>query len=268
MSAATFNTTVGDSATMIRRSYLRMRRYPTLTFALVLTPLVVLVLFVYVFGGAMGQGLGSLSGGRKAYLDYILPGILLMGVASSAQTTAISVAKDMTEGIIARFRTMDIARGSVLTGHVVGAWTQCMLALVVVALGAVGLGFRAHGGAGGWLGAAGILALITFAVTWLAVGMGLAAKSVESSSNTPMILLLLLFFGSSFVPTATMPVGLRWFAQHQPFTPFNESVRGLLTGHVHGGDVIATLAWCAGITVVSYIWSLRRYNRDPDRAVA
>jgi len=221
---------------------------------------VLLLLFVYVFGGQLGAGLGAHQG-RTAYLDYVLPGLLLLTVASAIQGTSIMVAMDMTGGIIDRFRTMAIARGSVLFGHVLGTFIQTLLAMAVLIGVAFGLGFRSPAGPLRWLAAIGILALFAFALIWLAVALGLAAKSVETASNTPMILFLLLFLSSAFVATTTMPAGLRQFAEYQPLTPLADSVRGLLSGGAIGGHAIAAVAWSVGIAVVAYLWAIGLYNR-------
>ena len=219
-----------------------------------------LLLFVYVFGGQLGAGLGAHQG-RHAYLDYVVPGLLLITVASAVQGTSIMVAMDMTGGIIDRFRTMDIARGSVLTGHVLGSLIQTLAAIAILVGVAFGLGFHSSAGLLGWLGAIGILVLFAFALIWLAVALGLAAKSVETASNTPMILLLLLFLSSGFVATATMPEGLRQFAEYQPYTPVADTVRGLLTGDAVGHHAIAAIAWSIGIAAVAYLWALRLYDQ-------
>jgi len=253
---------------MLRRNLRHLQRYPSLTLMVTLMPVVFLLLFVYVFGGTLGSGLGSgvpagLRGGRAAYADYVAPAIILMAVAAAAQGTAIAVAQDMTEGIIARFRTMAIARSAVLTGHVVGATIQTLAGVAVVTAAAVAVGFRPHANAGGWLAASGVVLLLTFAVTWLCVGLGLSAKSVETASNSPMFLILLPFLGSGFVPTSSLPAGIRWFAEYQPFTPVNETLRGLLTGTPIGGNLLITIAWCAGVAVLSYVWSRRLYEREP-----
>jgi ABC-2 type transport system permease protein len=254
-----------DSATMLRRNLRRMLRYPSMTVQLVGMPIVFLLLFVYVFGGTLGTGLGGSSGGRSAYLEYVAPGILLMTVAATAQGTAISVAMDMTEGIIARFRTMAIARVSVLTGHVVGAVVQTMLSVAVVLGVAVLIGFRPSATPVEWLALAGVVAMVGFALTWLTVALGMVSKTVESASNLPMPLVFLPFLGSGFVPTDSMPVGMRWFAEYQPITPIIETVRGLLTGSGIGGSGIAAVAWCAGIALLGYLWAKRLYARDPVR---
>jgi ABC-2 type transport system permease protein len=255
-----------DSRTMLRRNLKHLRRYPSLTLMLVGQPIVFLLLFVYVFGATMGAGIAGMSGGRRDYLAFITPGILAIAVASVALGTAISVATDMNEGIIARFRTMAIARVSVLTGHVVGAMIQTALALAVVIGVALLLGFRSSGtGPGEWLAAFALLGLFAFALTWLTLAMGLAAKSVETASNTPMFLVLLPFLGSGFVPTDSLPTGLRWFAEYQPFTPVIETLRGLLLGSSIGDNAALSLAWSAAIAVGGYLWARRLYNRSASR---
>jgi ABC-2 type transport system permease protein len=258
---------VTDSMTMLRRQLRHMLRYPSMTVLLVGTPVVLLLLFVYVFGGTLGAGLPvSVAGsGRAAYLDYVTPGILLLTMAATAQGTAISVAMDMTEGIIARFRTMPIARASVLTGHVLGSVIQAVLAVLVVLGVELALGFPPNASPVEWLATAGLVALVAFALTWLCVALGLVSKSVETASNIPMFLLLLPFLGSGFVPTDSMPAGLRWFAEHQPFTPMTETLRGLLSGTAIGTDGIVAVAWCAVIAFGSYLWARRQLARRPVR---
>jgi ABC-2 type transport system permease protein len=231
-----------------------------MTVMLVGMPIVFLLLFVYVFGGQLGAGLGAHEG-RSAYLNYVVPGLLIIIVASAVQGTSIRVAMDMTGGIIDRVRSMAIARASVLTGHVLGSLLQALGAIAILIGVAFGLGFHSTGGPLHWLAAIGIMALFAFALIWLAVALGLAAKSVETASNTPMILILLPFLGSGFVPTATMPTGLRQFAEYQPFTPVTDTVRGLLSGGAIGGHAIAAIAWSVGIAVVGYLWAIRLYNR-------
>jgi len=168
---------------------------------------------------------------------------------------------DMTGGIIDRFRTMAIARGAVLTGHVIGSLLQTLVGLAIVLGVAVAVGFRPTAGPLAWLAATGVLVLFAFALIWLSTALGLAAKSVETASNTPMFLTLLPFLSSGFVPTHTMPAGLRQFAEYQPFTPVTQTVRGLLTGTPPGtGTIVAALAWSAGIALASYLWAGRLYN--------
>lgn len=261
--------TATDSATMLRRSLKHAVRYPVLTLMVAGIPVVMLLLFVFVFGGTLGAGLGGLSGGRGTgraeYAQFLTPGILLLAVASAAQGTAITVAMDMNEGIIARFRSMSIARASVLTGHVVGAAVQTVVGLVPVVLVALLVGFRPSANPVEWLAAAGLLVLASLALSWLSVAMGLAAKTVESASNLPMPLILLPFLGSGFVPTGSMPTGLRWFAEYQPFTPIIDTLRGLLTGGAIGSSAAAAVAWCAVLALVGYLWGRARYERRPAR---
>ena len=253
---------------MLRRNLRHMLRYPSLTLMVTMMPLVFLLLFVYVFGGTLGSGLGSgtpvgVHGGREAYAAYVAPAIIVMAVAAAAQGTAIAVAQDMTEGLIARFRTMAVARSSVLTGHVVGAAIQTMASVTVVTLVAIAVGFRPHANIAEWFAAGGVVLLFAFAVTWLCVGLGLSAKSVETASNSPMFLMFLPFLSSGFVPTASLPTGMRWFSQYEPFTPLNETLRGLLTGTKIGDNLVIALAWCLGVAVLSYAWSRRLYEREP-----
>lgn len=256
---------VGDSATMLRRNLRHMQRYPSLALMLIGMPVVFLLLFVYVLGGTMGAGLDGVTGGRTQYLAYVVPGILMIAVAAVAQGTAISVAMDMTEGIIDRFRTMAISRAAVLTGHVVGAMIQTLGCLAIVLGVAVAIGFRPTAGPLQWLGAIGMLAWIALALTWLTVALGLRAKSVETASNSPMPLLLLPFFGSGFVPSKTMPAGLRWFAAHQPFTPMIETVRGLLMGTHIGHSAITAVTWCTAIGAFGYLRARYAYDRRAAR---
>jgi ABC-2 type transport system permease protein len=257
------NYAVADSATMLRRNLRHMQRYPTLTAMILGMPVVLLLIFVYVFGGTLGAGLGHATGGRAAYLSFVTPGILVLTIAAAAQATAVTVAMDMTTGIIARFRTMSIARVSVLTGHVLGSMIQSLLGVGVLIGLAFLIGFRSAASPLAWLAAVGLLALAALALTWLTVAMGLAAKSVETASNTPMFLLLLPFLGSGFVPTSSLPVGLRWFAEYQPFTPVTTAVRQLLLGGPVGNNAVIAIAWSAGVALVAYLWARHVYNTRP-----
>ncbi|MGW0197950.1 ABC transporter permease [Nonomuraea sp. NPDC003201] len=259
MSGVTY--AVRDSATMLRRNLKRMARYPSMTLMLVGQPLLFLLLFVYVFGGTMGAGLpGAAAGGRGDYLTFITPGILMMTVASVSIGTAVLVATDMTNGIIDRFRTMAIAKVSVLTGHVLGAMIQTAFALVVVVGVAFLIGLDSGASVLQWSGLAALLALVSLAMTWFAVALGLASPDPETASNLPMIFVLLPFVGSGFVPVASMPSGLRWFAEHQPFTPIMDAFRGLLAGSPAGPDVLWAVGWCAVIGSAGYAWSRRLYR--------
>jgi ABC-2 type transport system permease protein len=259
---STLSGTVRDSRTMLRRNLRHMLRYPAMSGMIVAFPVIFLLLFVYVFGGTLGAGLPG-GGGRAAYVNYVTPGILLFAIATAATGIAVGVAVDMTSGIIARLRTMAISRASVLTGHVLGSMIQTMLGMVLLIGVALLIGFRPVASSLEWLAAAGLLALVTLAVTWLSVALGLAAKTAESASNTPMPLMLLPFLGSGFVPTASMPEGLRWFAEYQPFTPVIDTIRGLLLGGAIGGHATVAIAWSAGIALASYLWARRLYDRDP-----
>ncbi len=260
----TLSLSMRDSATMLRRNLRHMQRYPSLTIMLIGQPIVFLLLFVYVFGGTLGNGLAG-AGGRAEYVGYVTPAILLITVCSAALGTAISVATDMTEGIIARFRTMAISKASVLTGHVVGALIQTAFALAVVFGVTLLVGFSPTAGVGEWFAVAGLLLLLTLALTWLSVALGLAAKSVETASNSPMIFMLLPFLGSGFVPTDSMPAWLRWFADYQPFTPVIETMRGLLLGTPIGGSGALALGWCVLLALVGYVWSKSLFAKERDR---
>ena len=254
---------VADAITMLRRNLLHMVRYPGLSVFTILGPVVILLMFVFVFGGTLGAGLPGVdpAGGREAYLAYVMPGILVITIAGTAGGTATTVSMDMTEGITARFRTMAISRAAVLAGHVLGNTIQAFIAVALVLGVGVLIGFRPTAGPLEWLAAAGLIALIAFAITWLAVGMGMQAKSVETASNLPLLLVLLPFLGSGFVPTESMPAGLQWFAEYQPFTPIVEALRGLLLGTPLGWNAVVAIGWCAVITVIGYVWSMTLYER-------
>ena len=251
---------IADSMTMMRRQLRRMLRYPVTISVVVGLPVVMLLLFVFAFGDILGSGLGAAGGGR-GYVDYVTPGIVLLAVAGSAQGTAIAVAMDMTQGIVARFRTMPISRASVLTGHVLSSMVQTMLGIVLVLLVAVLVGFRPDANPLEWAAAFGLIAMTTLALTWLSVALGMVSKSVEGASNLPMPIMLLPFLGSGFVPAESMATGVRWFAQYQPFTPIMETLRGLLLGSAIGGHGVLAVAWTVGITVVGYVWAKRLFDR-------
>jgi ABC-2 type transport system permease protein len=253
-----------DSATMLRRNLKHLVRYPSLTLTIIGMPVVFLLLFVYVFGGTMGAGLpgGTASADPRAdYLHYITPAILVLTVVSVANSTAILVAKDATEGLIDRFRSMPITRSAPLTGHVLAAMTQTILGVSVVLAIALALGYRGSASMAGWAGAAGTLVLMGWAVTWLCVALGLASGSVEAASNAPMPLILLPFLSSAFVPTESMPTALAWIAEHQPFTPIIETLRACLEGRAPGSDAWWAIGWCVGISALCFWWAGRLYGR-------
>ncbi|MBK3637499.1 ABC transporter permease [Streptomyces sp. MBT97] len=258
-----FSLALRDSTTMLRRNLLHTRRYPSLTLNLLLTPVMLLLLFVYIFGDVMSAGIGGEGADRADYIAYIVPGILMMTVGGTVIGTAVSVATDMNEGIIARFRTMAIHRGSVLVGHVVGSVLQCVASVVLVGGVAVAIGFRsADATALEWLAAFGLLVLFALALTWIAVGMGLASPNAEAAANSAQPLILLPLVSSAFIPAGTMPAWFRPVAEYQPFTPAIETLRGLLLGTGIGNNGWIALAWCLGLAVLGYRWSAARFAAD------
>jgi ABC-2 type transport system permease protein len=251
-----------DSTTMLRRDLRHLQRYPGLSLFPIFMPVVFLLLFVYVFGGTLGNGI-KVGGGRGTYIDFLTPGMLLVTVAGAAQITAISVAKDMTEGIIARFKTMRIWRPAVLAGHVFSSLVLTLISLAVTIAAALLIGYDSAAGPLRWLGALGVLVLLAIALIWLSVALGLFAKSVETASNMPMFLILLPFLSSAFVPVASMPAGVRWFAENQPFTPITNTIRSLLADQHVGSAGVKAIVWCLAITAGGYLWAKYLYNRRP-----
>ncbi|MGW0148349.1 ABC transporter permease [Streptomyces sp. NPDC003333] len=261
---STLSLAVRDSSTMLRRNLLHARRYPSLTLNLLLTPVMLLLLFVYVFGDTMSAGIGGGAADRSAYVAYIVPGILLMTIGSTTVGTAVSVSNDMTEGIIARFRTMAIHRGSVIVGHVVGSVIQSVASVVVVGAVGVAIGFRSTDATPlEWLAALGLLVLFATALTWIAVGMGLVSPNAEAASNNALPLILLPLLSSAFVPLDAMPGWFRPVAEYQPFTPAIETLRGLLLGTGIGHQGWLALAWCLGLAVLGHRWSAARFDAEP-----
>ncbi|MFD5819815.1 ABC transporter permease [Streptomyces sp. NPDC127038] len=255
---SSFSLAVRDSSTMLRRNLLHARRYPSLTLNLLLTPVMLLLLFVYIFGGAMSGGAG-----REAYIAYIVPGILLMTVGSTVIGTAVSVSTDMSEGIIARFRTMAIHRGSILIGHVIGSVVQSVASVVLVAAVGAAIGFRSSGaGVLEWAAAFGLIVLFALALTWIAVGMGLVSPTAEAASNNAMPLILLPLLSSAFVPLHSMPGWFQPVARYQPFTPAIETLRGLLLGTPIGDNGWIAVLWCLGLAVLGYFWAASSFDRD------
>ncbi|MCX2180195.1 ABC transporter permease [Streptomyces sp. SKN60] len=262
---STFGFAVSDSLTMLQRNIKHALRYPAMTVSVVLMPVMMLLLFNYAFGGAIGAGIeGAPTGGGK-YIDYVAPGIILMTATAGAVATAVGVCVDMTEGIVNRFRTMSISRAAFLTGHVVGSVLQTLVAIALVVGVALAIGFRPQATLVEWLAAAGLLTLLTLALTWLSAGIGLVSRTPESASNTPLPLTFLPFLGSAIVPTDSMPTGLRWFAEYQPFTPAIETLRGLLMGTPIGDSGWIALAWCAGLSLVGYLWARSAFGRTAKR---
>ncbi|MEV2256794.1 ABC transporter permease [Streptomyces sp. NPDC050147] len=256
--------TARDSTTMLRRNLLHARRYPSLTLNLLLTPVMLLLLFVYIFGDVMSAGIGGGGADRSQYIAYIVPGILLMTIGGTVVGTAVSVSMDMSEGIIARFRTMNIHRGSVLIGHVVGSVLQSVASVVLVGAVGVAIGFRATDATPlEWLAAFGLLVLFATALTWVAVGMGLVSPNAEAASNNALPMIMLPLLSSAFIPVGTMPGWFQPIAEYQPFTPAIETLRGLLLGTEIGNNGWLTIAWSLGLTVLGYFWSKSVFNRDP-----
>lgn len=257
---STLSYAVSDSATMVRRNTKHVLRYPVTVLMSVVIPVMMLLLFAGVFR-ALGE---SLAPGQD-YIDYIVPGVLLMTVGYGSSSTTLSVNRDMTEGIILRFRTMAISGSAVLTGHVVAAVVRTLVSLALVLLVAVALGFRSDAGAVGWFAAIGLLVLLVFALTWMAVAVGLAAPTAEATGGWTLIVQLLPFLSSAFVPPDAMSGAVRWFAANQPFSPIIDAIRGLLLGTPVGWDGVVAVAWCAGLIVVGYLWSRAAFRRVPLR---
>src|SRR5438132_4478548 len=249
-----------DSATMLRRDVRHSLRNLKMTVSGLLTPTITLLLFVYVFGGALGadQGLG-------AYINYVAPAIIILTVGSGCATTAINLVMDMNEGIITRFRTMAIFRASVLTGQVLGSLIRTMISVGLVTLVALLMGFRPTANPVAWIAALGVIALFAFALTWMSAAFGLVGKTPAGANSLSLIFQLLSFTSSAFVRPDSMPGGVRWFAEYQPFTPVIDTLRGLLLGTPVGNSAVLALAWCAGLTLLGYLWSRAVYNRNPVR---
>lgn len=249
---------IGDTATLTGRSLTHIVRSPDTIITTAIMPVAFLLLFTFVFGGAIDTGSGP---GGGNYVNYLLPGILLITVASGISYTAYRLFLDMQGGIVQRFQSMPIARSSVLWAHVLTSVVANVVSLALVVGVAFALGFRTGAGVLEWLAVAGILVLFTLALTWLAVIPGLTAKSVDGASAFSYPLIFLPFISSAFVPTATMPGPVRWFAENQPVTSIVNSIRALFAGEHVGGDLWIALAWCVGILVVTYVVAMVTYRR-------
>ncbi|MFE1584265.1 ABC transporter permease [Streptomyces sp. NPDC058737] len=250
-----------NSSTMLRRNLLHARRYPSLTLNLLLTPIMLLLLFVYVFGDTMSAGIGG-GADRSAYIAYLVPGLVLMTIGSTTIGTAVSVSNDMTEGIIARFRTMPIHRGSVLVGHVIGSVLQSVISVVLVGAVAAAIGFRSTNATLlEWLAALGLVTMFATALTWVAVGMGLVSPNAEAASNNALPLIFLPLISSTFVPIDAMPGWFQPIAEYQPFTPAIETLRGLLLGTGIGHNGWLALAWSVALCGLGYVWSKSVFDR-------
>ncbi len=250
-----------DATTMLGRELKHTLRYPLLLVSTILVPVVMLLLFDYILGGTIGHGLGAAAHGAP-YVDFLVPGILLMTVASGCGPTTINVNTDMTGGIIDRIRTMAVARGALLAGHVGGSVVRALVATTVLTGVALLVGFRPKASVLDWFAVVGIVATFSFALAWLSAALGLIAKSVAGANGSTLpIQFLLPFLSSTFVPADSMPVGVRWFAAHQPFTPVVESLRALLTGTPIGSTAYVALAWCAAIALAGYVWAQVAFRR-------
>ncbi|KUM93607.1 ABC transporter permease [Streptomyces cellostaticus] len=238
---------------MLRRNLKHTVRNPVTVFQAVLFPIVIMLMFVKVFGGAFSVG--------DDYIDYATPGLLVMAISYGLGATATAVNSDMTKGVINRFKVMDVSRGSVLTGHVIVTTLRCLVACAAIIGVAFAMGFDPAASALDWLGAIGVIVLLSFAAGWLTVALGLAAKTAESAGMATVPLIMLPFLSSAFVPADTMGAGMRQFAEYQPFTPIIETLRGLLAGNPSSGDAIVAVAWCAGFALLGYVWAVSTFKK-------
>jgi ABC-2 type transport system permease protein len=245
---------LGDTAVLTGRTMRHVTRSLDTIITTAITPIAMMLLFVYVFGGAIDTG-------PVSYVNYMLPGILLITIASGVAYTALRLFLDMQGGIFERFQSMPIARSSVLWAHVLTSLVANVISLVVVVGVALLMGFRSGAGVPAWLAVAGILILFTLALTWIAVIPGLTAKSVDGAGAFAYPLIFLPFISSAFVPTHTMPGPVRAFAEHQPVTAIVDTIRDLVTQQPVGTDIWTALAWCVGILIVAYIFADISYRR-------
>lgn len=254
-----------DAATMFRRNLRHALRYPTMTISVALVPVIMLLLFSYLFGDALAGGIGMTQSGVD-YIDFLVPGILLMTLGAGSTQTAVSICSDMSDGIVARFRTIPVTRTAVLTGHVLGSVVQTMISVVLVVGVGLALGFRPSAGPVEWLATLGLMVLGAFAITWLAVALGLVSKAPEGASNAVLPLSFFLpFLSSTFIPVDSLPAAIRWFAEYQPYTPIIETLRGLLIGGPIGHNGWLAVGWCVVLAALGYAWSRNQFNRDPQR---
>jgi ABC-2 type transport system permease protein len=245
---------VRDTGSLLGRSLRHILRSPDTIITTAVTPIAMLLMFVYVFGGAINTGGGS-------YVNYLLPGILLITVASGVAYTSLRLYTDISGGIFERFQSMPIARSAVLWGHVLTSLVANLISLALVVLVALAIGFRSGAGIVAWVGVLALIVLFTLALTWLAVIAGLAAKSPDGAGAFAYPLLLLPFVSSAFVLTTGMPGPVRWFAEHQPVTSIVDTLRDLFADRPLGGDLWTALAWCVGLLVVAWALAVRTYHR-------
>jgi ABC-2 type transport system permease protein len=243
-----------DSAIMLRRNIKHTLRNPVAVFNAILMPIIMMLMFVYVFGDAFNVGGGD-------YINYAAPGMIMMTLAYGLSATAVAVNSDMTKGIINRFKVMDVSRGAVLNGHVVSTVVRTAVAVAVIIGVAFLFGFSPTGSFLNWLAAAGVLLLVIFAVSWFTVASGLAAKTQESAGFATVPLIMLPFFSSAIVPADKMGPGIREFAKYQPFTSIIESIRGFFVGVPNTGQTLAAIAWSVGIAVIGYAWARSKFTK-------
>lgn len=252
-----FAAAVSDAATMIDRSVRLSRRNVDTLFMSIVLPLLMMTMFVYIFGGAIDTG--------TQYINYVVPGVLLLATGYGAASTAMAVADDMTSGMIDRLRSLPIRSFAVLTGHVTASVARNALSTAVVLLASLAMGFRPTANVLEWLAAIGLLLLYLVALSWLAAGLGVIAKSVESASTLSFFMLFLPYLSSAFVQTETMPAFLRPIGEHQPITPVTETVRSFLTGTPLGDSGWIALAWCGGLLIASFTLATILYRRHTNR---
>ncbi|MFD4431960.1 ABC transporter permease [Nocardia sp. NPDC058497] len=253
MSTLSVSDSLFDASVMLRRNFTHITRSPVTIFNAALMPVVMMLIFVYVFGDAFDVG--------DNYIDYAVPGMLMLAISYGLSGTAVSVSSDMTTGVINRFKVMDVSRGAVLTGHVAASMVTNMVAVASVLAVGFALGFRSPATAVQWLGALGVLLATAFAAAWLTVALGIAAKTPEAAGMSVVPLIMLPFVSSAIVPAEKMGPGVRQFAEYQPFTPIIESLRGFLAGDPSAGYTAAALAWCAGFAIVGYLWSRATFTK-------
>jgi ABC-2 type transport system permease protein len=252
MSSASF--ALRDTRTMFRRDTRLSLRNPMMTVSGVMTPIFMFLLLNYVFGGSVATG------GR--YVDYLVPGILVMGVGSGVSTTAVNLSADVHQGIVARFRVMSIARTAILGGTVLGSVLRTLVSLVLVTAAAYGVGFRSHADALAWLGLTGLVAAFAFAMSWIGTAIGCVAKTPGGANSLSLVFSFLLpFLSSAFVTPGTMTGGLRWFADNNPYTHIADTMRALLLGGPVGDHATLALAWIAGIAVAGYLWAQSAFKK-------
>lgn len=247
-----------NSSTMLRRVARHTARNPVTLLMAFFVPMFMLLLLTYAFGGDLRTSGGS-------YINYVVPGVIVLGACYSAGTTAVAVSTDMKEGIIDRFRTMAIARTSVLTGHVAGNVLRTLFSTLLVVGAALAIGFRPTADPLRWLAVTGLVTLLLVAISWISTAIGLVVKDPQGASLATVAILLLPYLSSAFVPTGTMPGWLRAFTANQPLTPITNSMRGLLMGNLHGRDAILAVAWCVVIALGGYLWATSAFGRRTAR---